>query len=99
LQTTAMSLAQSTPQPRQYIGRHDGDSRSGGDSGKSLLRAGFSMCEGIATDHNADQACGLGNRSGEQSLNEADTPYRMAKHELRVGISIRTGAGLLRAQN
>jgi hypothetical protein len=33
-----------------------------------LLRAGFTVREAIAADHNRDQRCDLGNRAGEQVL-------------------------------
>ena len=62
-----------TPKPGENVGRHYCDSSSGGNSGKALLRAGFSVREGVPADHNCNQAGGLGNRPGKERLDRTDT--------------------------
>ncbi len=57
-----------TPQPTEDIRRHDGDTSSRCDSGERLLRAGFTVREAIAADHDGDQARDLGHSAGEECL-------------------------------
>ena len=52
-----------TPKPCEDVGRHDRYPSSCGDARKSLLRAGFSVRERVAADHDSDKVGSLGNRS------------------------------------
>jgi hypothetical protein len=61
-----------TPKPGQDVRRHDRDSRASSDTGKSLLRARFSVSERVSADHDCDQACCFGNSSGKEGLDRAD---------------------------
>ena len=42
------------PEPTEDIGRHDGNTSSRCGSGERLLRAGFTVCEAVAADHDGD---------------------------------------------
>src|ERR1035437_3734737 len=62
-----------TPQPGEDICSHDGDSGCNCNTGKVLLRARFSMREGVSADYDGDEAGGFGNCPGKQCLQGADT--------------------------
>ena len=48
------------------------------DSGKRLLRSGFTVREAITADHDGDQACDLGHRASEECLKESETGVERA---------------------
>ena len=57
----------------QYVCGHHRDSGASRNSGKSLLRAGFSVGERIPAQHNRNQAAHFRDRSCEESLNGCET--------------------------
>ena len=57
-----------TPEPGQDVDSENGNSGAGGDTGESLLCAGFSMRETVAANHNCNQAGDFRNGSGEEGL-------------------------------
>src|ERR1700733_8664830 len=67
-----------TSEPTEDIRRHQGNASSRCDSGKRLLRSGFTVREAITADHDGDQACDLGHRASEECLKESETGVERA---------------------
>ena len=57
------------PEPSQNIHSENSNASAGRYAGKRLLRARFPMRKAVAADYNRDQACDLGDGSGEEGLN------------------------------
>ena len=70
--TTMAEAGLGAPKPSEDIGRHDRYPSPGGDARKRLLRARFSVREGVPADHNCDQTGGLRDGPGEERLDGAD---------------------------
>jgi hypothetical protein len=58
-----------TPQPGQDIGREDGNTCTGGNTGESFFGAGFPVREAITADNDRNQTCYLGDGACEEGLN------------------------------
>lgn len=72
-----------SPQPAQYVRGEHCDSGSGGDTGKRLLRAGFSMREAVTANHDGNQTGDLRDRAGEEVLQRGEPAI-----ERRTGLRI-----------
>ena len=57
-----------SPQPTQNIHSEDRYAGSGGNAGKRLLRARFTMREAVSADHDCYKTCNFRDRSSEEGL-------------------------------
>ena len=76
------------PEPGQDVDSENGDSGSGGDAGESFLGSRFPVRKPVAADHDRDQACDLGDGSGEEGLEGSKAGVEgMIERELQVARS------------
>ena len=81
-------------------GGENGDTCSGGDAGKRLLRAGFAVRETVAPDDDCNQARDLGDGAGEQRLKRVETGIEGTPlpNPLRMMIELDAFTGLRRGE-